>query len=157
VDGPASFRSGKLKTQVGAVPTIKRRFVSIFRQSAVEHEEFMPSVPWDRLLETCYKREAEVAVLVPGSPPLVWVGDTFRALQVPPLTVEDLDEMVEERLGEAPEFNADGYAYVDFWYGDVVFYRVMAFGFPSTKALVLSRCKPTHPAPENPAAPSAGA
>jgi hypothetical protein len=116
----------------------------------------VPSVAWDRLLETCYRREAELAVLVPGSPPLVRVGDTFRALQVPPLTVKDLEEMVRERLGETPELNSDGYAHGDFWYGDLVFYRVLAFGFPNTRALVLNKCKPTHPAPENPRRPDAG-
>jgi hypothetical protein len=105
----------------------------------------MPSVAWDRLLETCYQRGAEVAVLVPGSPPLVRLGDTFRALQVPPLTEQDVQDMARELPGGAPTMNADGYSYVDFWYGNFVFYRAMAFGFPNTRALVLSRCRPTHP------------
>ncbi len=105
----------------------------------------MPSVAWDRLLETCYRQGAEVAVLVPGSPPLVRVGDTFRALQVPPLAVQDLEDMARELLGDAVKSDADGYSYVDFWYGTLAFYRAMAFGFPSTRALVLSRRKPTHP------------
>jgi hypothetical protein len=85
-----------------------------------------------------------VAVLVPGSPPLVRVGDTFRALQVPPLAVQDLEDMARELLGDAVKSDADGYSYVDFWYGTLAFYRAMAFGFPSTRALVLSRRKPTH-------------
>jgi hypothetical protein len=84
-------------------------------------EELVPSVAWDRLLETCYRRQADVAVLVPGSPPLVRVGDTFRPLQIPPLNVHDLEAMVKERLGDTPELNADGYAYGDFWYGNLAF------------------------------------
>ena len=105
----------------------------------------MPSVPWDRLLETCYRQGAEVAVLVPGSPPLVRVGEVFRALQVPPLTEQDLEDMVRQLPGGAPTLEGDGYLYLDFWYGKLAYYRAMAFGFPNTRALVLNRCRPPHP------------
>ena len=102
----------------------------------------MPVVAWDRLLETCYRQGVEVAILMPGSPPLLRVGNTFRSLSVPALDVSDIAAMASEQLANAPEYIADDYRYVDFWYGNVAYFRVMVFGYPNTKALVLSRCTP---------------
>ena len=112
----------------------------------------MPGIAWDRLLETCYKHGVEVAILMPGSPPLLRVGNAFRSLSVPPLDVSDVAAMASEQLAKAPEYNADGYAYLDFWYGKVAYFRLMAFGYPDTKAMVLSRCTPPQPTPELPGA-----
>src|SRR4051794_34197563 len=95
------------------------------------------AIAWDRLLETVRRREADVALLVPGSPPLIRVGETWRALQLPPTTAEEVVALATERMTPAPQGTGEGYAYADFWFGDVAFFRVMAFGFPGTHLLVV--------------------
>ena len=104
-------------------------------------------VAWDRLLETCYRRDADVALVTAGSPPLLHVGEQWRGLQMPPLEADDVTSLASELLRPEPQREADGYAYVEFWYGDVAFYRVMAFGFPATRLLVVSRSRGSRPPP----------
>ena len=99
----------------------------------------MPTLKWDRLLETCCRRDADVALLVPGSPPLIRVGKYWRSLDVPPLLPQDVVAMAAERLRPKPEGEVAGYAYSEFWYGDEEFFCAMAFGFPETRLLVVSR------------------
>ena len=108
----------------------------------------MAAIAWDRLLETCYRRNASVALLIPGSPPLIQVEEAWRALQVPAVETSDLGELVS-KLGE-PDGRAEGHAYRFFWYGDVAFFQATTFGDPETTALVLSRQKPNRPPPANP-------
>jgi hypothetical protein len=110
----------------------------------------MSSVAWDRLLETCLKREAQIALLVPGSPPLLQIGGAWRSVDVPPLSAENVSDLAAERLSPEPDGERDGFAYADFWYGDVAFFRVMAFGFPQTTLLVVSRTPGTRPPPADP-------
>ncbi len=117
----------------------------------------MATIAWDRLLETCYKRKADVALLAPGSPPVVRVDQSWRSLQVSPLEPGDVKAMASEILRPGPEAEADGYAYRDFWFGDVAFFRAMAFGYPETTLLVVSPTAPTRPPPADPRFPNAGA
>jgi hypothetical protein len=107
----------------------------------------MAAVAWDRLLETCYRRTASVALLIPHSPPIFRVEDEWRALQIPAVEEGELAELTSKFRD--PDGRSEGHAYWFFWYGDVAFFHVMAFGYPDTAALVLSRQKPNRP-PTNP-------
>jgi Tfp pilus assembly ATPase PilU len=100
----------------------------------------MAAIAWDRLLETYYKRGASLALLVQGSPPLLRIGQEWRSLQVPPLTRDSIHALVAERMGKQPPEIIDGYACCDFWYGEIGFFRAMAFGYPDTTTLVVSQC-----------------
>jgi hypothetical protein len=109
----------------------------------------MLHLTWERLLETCYHRQAGVAMLVPGSPPVIRIGDTFRSLRLPPLEASELEAFVKDRLSETPNVNSeDGYAYGDFEYDNRMTYRVMAFAFPKTRALVVNIFNPKRPPPD---------
>ena len=108
----------------------------------------MAKIRWDRLLETCLKRNAAVALLIVGSPPIILVGDAWRPLQVSPVEREDVAMLVAQ-LGE-PDGRGEGHTYRFFWYGNVAFYHVMAFGYPDTTAVVVSRAKPSRPPPAEP-------
>lgn len=99
----------------------------------------MATIQWDRLLETCHRRKASDILLIAGSPPLIRMGESWRALQIPPFTAADIETMAKERLGATLEGESDGYAYSDFSYGDVARFRAMAFGYPSTRALLIAR------------------
>ena len=112
----------------------------------------MAGVAWDRLLETCYRRDADVALVTAGSPPLLKLGEQWRALQMPPLEVDDVTSLASELL-RPKQGEADGYAYIEFSYGDVASYRVMAFGFPATRLLVVSRSRGSRPPPPPPPPP----
>ena len=103
----------------------------------------MAKLAWDRLLETCHKRDAPLLLLVPGGPPIIRVAETWRSLQVPPVARADLAELVSQL--DAPDGRADGYAYRDFWYGNAAFFRVLMFGYPDTSTIVVSREKPPAP------------
>lgn len=116
----------------------------------------MATIAWDRLLETCYKRKADAALLCPGSPPLLRIEQAWRSLQVSPLELQDVKAMAAEILRPKPDAETDGYAYSDFWYGDVEFFRAMAFEFPETKLLVVSPTARTRPPPADPRVPNAG-
>jgi len=115
----------------------------------------MAKVAWDRLLETCQTRDADVALLVPGSPPLLRVGETWRALGVPAIEKQDVADLVSE-LRE-PDGQMDGYAYRYFWYRNVAFFHTMAFGYPDTVALVVSRAAPPRPPAADPPGPNVDA
>jgi hypothetical protein len=113
----------------------------------------MSSFDWDRLLETCHTNDADLALLVPGSPPLIRIADSWRALQVPALTSDEIVDLAAQQLHPKPDAQTDdGYAYSDFQYRDVALFRAMAFGFPQTKLLVLSRFAqpPPPPRPDSP-------
>ena len=105
----------------------------------------MGSVVWDRLLETCLRKDASVVLLVPGSPPLMRIGRVWRGLDVPALSAEDVVDLAAERIRPGRHAQSNGYAYDDFWYRDGAFFRAMAFGFPETKVLVVSPAPPPRP------------
>ena len=117
----------------------------------------MGILAWDRLLETCRQRHADVALLTPGSPPQLRIDQSWRSLQVPPLEPGDVKAMAAEILRPKPDAETDGYAYVDFSYGDDAFFRAMAFGYPETRLLVVSPTTPTRPPPADPPYPNGGA
>ncbi len=96
-----------------------------------------------------------MALLAPGSPPVLRVGQSWQSLEVPPLEPEDVKTMAAEVLRGKPKSETDGYAYTDFWYGDVAFFRAMAFGYPETTLLVVSPTTPTRPPPDDPRFPNA--
>lgn len=102
----------------------------------------MALVAWDRLLETYCNRHADLALLVPGSPPVLWIDQTWRALQVAPLTEADVMAMANEQLPSSGAETFDGYSYVDFSYGNVAQFRMMAFGHPQARMIVLCLVEP---------------
>ena len=93
-------------------------------------------------------------LLVPGSPPILHIGQDWRQLQVPPLEAADVAEMAAERISSAPDGEAYGYVYTYFWYGDVAYFRAMAFGHPQTRLLVISRTQPDRPPSGSPPSPN---
>ena len=105
----------------------------------------MAALKWDRLFETCVKRNATDALLLIGSPPLLRLHENWRSLQTEPLTASDLRTMVVEIMKPKPVGEADGYSYIDVRYSDLAGFRVMAFGYPDVTALVVSRDIPPMP------------
>ena len=116
----------------------------------------MPRPAWDRLLLTYVHNDASDMLLVPGSPPILRLAKQWRALQIPPLEPADVTEMTDELL-PVMDGESDGYAYGHVWYSDVAYFRGLAFGYPQTKLLVLTREEPVGPPPQigvrNPPAP----
>src|SRR6476659_569357 len=82
----------------------------------------LPKFDFDRLLETYVRRNASLLVLVAGSPPLILIEGLLRAMETPPLTPADVEELTFEKFtvrGQIGPAKANGYSYEDFWYGDV--------------------------------------
>ena len=107
----------------------------------------MPTLQWDRLLETSAKQGGDI-LLIAGSPPLLRMGGGLAPLQVPPLDVHDLDEMahtftappaVTEEANRYQYHQADGYKYLDVTYRDGQVFRAAVFGQPSPSLIVLMR------------------
>jgi Tfp pilus assembly pilus retraction ATPase PilT len=109
----------------------------------------MAAIAWDRLLETCCRRHADVMLLTAGCPPMLHIEGIWRTLQTPPLEPGDVKAMATEVLDPKPEQQM-GYAYSDFWYGDVAFFRAMAFGYPETTLLIVSPTAQTRQPPADP-------
>jgi Tfp pilus assembly pilus retraction ATPase PilT len=113
----------------------------------------MAGLPLERLLETCVRNNATDMRLVPDAPPQIRTTQGWRALSIPPATAADIALLAEDILTRAPScLQGNGYTYLDFWYGDVAYFRAMAYGHPDTTALVLMRLvPPSEPPPTSPA------
>lgn len=99
----------------------------------------MSAIEWDRLLETLYQSNATDALLRPGSPPLIRL-DGWRALRVgAPLSADDVVVMAADRIGRLADGELDGYSYRDFRYGEVAWFRAIAFDYPQTTLLIVAR------------------
>jgi Tfp pilus assembly pilus retraction ATPase PilT len=98
----------------------------------------MARIALDRLLETYHQRQAEVAVHVVGSPPMIWINQGWRVLQTPPLDAADMASIAAEIIGDQQLAPTDGHVAHDFWYGNVAYFHLMAFGYPQATCLVLS-------------------
>jgi Tfp pilus assembly pilus retraction ATPase PilT len=111
----------------------------------------MTEIVWDRLLETALRRGATDLLLVPGSPPMLRTAEDIRAMNVPPLTDERIGELAEEMMSKKISGIADGYAFLDFRYlhDADAWFRVMAFGYPHTKLVVVMRLRGPDEAPAN--------
>jgi hypothetical protein len=99
----------------------------------------MASLQWDRLLETCHRHGAGDLLLTPGSPPMIHLHEGWRALHTPAIDVGAVRTLADDRLGATPDAEVDGYAYSDFRYGEAGMFRAMAFGFPNTTVLLVTR------------------
>jgi Tfp pilus assembly pilus retraction ATPase PilT len=99
----------------------------------------MPVVKWDRLLETCFRQGGTAMLITVGSPPFIQIAELWRAMQIDPLARRDLVGLAEQVLGSGRGSQRDGYAYLDFAYGNVARFRAMAFGYPKTSVLLISR------------------
>jgi len=102
----------------------------------------MASLQWDRLLETCYRRNASDVLLSPGASPMIRLAESWRSLQVPAADAATIRALASELLGENPAGREEGYAYSDFDYGDAgdaTRFRATAFGYPATNVLLISR------------------
>jgi twitching motility protein PilT len=107
----------------------------------------MARVEWDRLLDTCVRSGATDVLLAPGSPPMVRLADGWRSLQrVDVLTPRQVANLAEEHLGLKVGKQIDGYTLSDFSYGNLARFRVMAFGYPRTKSLLITRWPAEHSA-----------
>jgi Tfp pilus assembly pilus retraction ATPase PilT len=99
----------------------------------------MADLRWDRLLETCIRKHATDLLLTSGSPPMVRLRESWRALQTHALDAEAIRALASERLGTTPDGEVDGYAYRDFQYGDPgTRFRAMAFAYPNTTSLLVA-------------------
>lgn len=99
----------------------------------------MASLEWDRLLETCYRRNASDILLSPGASPMIRLAESWRSLHVPPVDAATIQALASEQLGENPAGREEGYSYADFDHGDAGRFRATAFGYPVTTALLISR------------------
>ncbi len=97
------------------------------------------ALQWDRLLETCFRRNASDILLSPGASPMIRLAESWRALQVPPVDPATIQALASEQLGAHPAGREEGYSYADFSYGDVGRFRATAFGYPATNVLLISR------------------
>lgn len=109
----------------------------------------MADLTLDRLLETCHRRNASDILLRPGGPPLIRVHDCWRSLQTGPVTPADIKSISDEIINPPAPSKSDGYHYYDFWHGKLAQFRIMAFDYPNTTALILMR----HPVPISPPSP----
>ncbi len=96
-------------------------------------------IRWDRILETCYRQNATDVLLVPGSPPMIRLGATWRALAAPALKSSDIQAFAKGQFGDKQPQEVYGHVSIDFPYGDVAMFHMMAFGYPSTNLVVLTR------------------
>jgi Tfp pilus assembly pilus retraction ATPase PilT len=108
------------------------------RRARAAKEAFM-ALQWDRLLETCYRRNASDILLSPGASPMIRMAESWRSLQVPPLDAATIQALASKQLGENPVGHEDGYSYADFRFRDMGRFRATAFGYPTTNVLLISR------------------
>jgi len=101
----------------------------------------MAALVWDRLLETLSRNNGTNILLVPGSPPMLQIAQQMQALSVPPLAESDVHALAEEMLSKKVSGTADGYAWVDFnfLHDASAWFRIMAFGYPDTKVVMVTR------------------
>ncbi len=97
------------------------------------------ALQWDRLLETCVRRNATDILLSPGASPMIRLAESWRSLQVPPADAATIQALASEQLGENPVGREEGYSHSDFSYGDAGRFRATAFGYPATTVLLISR------------------
>jgi Tfp pilus assembly pilus retraction ATPase PilT len=106
----------------------------------------MPALQWDRLLETCAKRQAGV-VIVGGTSGYLRTDDGLRAFAVPPVEAPELRAMIDEMLRPAHEVEqVPGCRSVGVTYGPPVRrFRIDAVGDPEPVALFLTQLGPDDP------------
>jgi Tfp pilus assembly pilus retraction ATPase PilT len=88
----------------------------------------MPSLQLDRLLETCYRREATHLILKLGLEPAIWMAGQWRQLQLPPVTESELAEVAGQltQFVGPPDTDGDKKRW-EFDYGDVARFRASTF------------------------------
>lgn len=96
------------------------------------------AIQWDRLLETCCRRDATDIMLIPGSPPLIRMAEAWRALRAETVHLHDAVSLAAERFGAESDGERDGYAYISFAFGDLGRFRAMAFGYPQRRCCLWS-------------------
>jgi hypothetical protein len=84
------------------------------------------------------RRKADLALFVAGLAPLIRMNGSFRALQIPAMSSEDLAAFAEAQTHGRSEEHHDGYRYADFWYGDSLHLRLMIFDHPHPQRLVVT-------------------
>ena len=101
----------------------------------------MAALVWDRLLETLSRNNGTNLLLVPGSPPMLQIAQQMQALSVPPLSESDVLALAEEMLSKKVSGTADGYTWLDFnfLHDAGTWFRIMAFGYPDTKVVMVTR------------------
>jgi Tfp pilus assembly pilus retraction ATPase PilT len=99
----------------------------------------MPTIEWERLMETCITNNGSDVILRSGSPPFLRGKTGLQAMRIPPVSVSDLAAMV---AGLLPSHdlrpNEYGYRGLDVPYGDEVF-RAAVFGDPNPSLVLLMR------------------
>ena len=117
----------------------------------------MAMIEWDRLMETCIKRQCNDAVLAPGSPPLLRVGGGLAPLMVEALSATELVQMVESirnppaarAAGESYEYKAhDGYSYMDIEFRKGYAFRITVFGAQTPSFVLVTRLFPENASEE---------
>jgi Tfp pilus assembly pilus retraction ATPase PilT len=101
----------------------------------------MAALVWDRLLETLSRNNGTNLLLAPGSPPMLQIAQQMQALGVPPLAASDVQALAEEMLSKKVSGTSDGYTWLDlnFLHDAGAWFRIMAFGYPDTKVLMVTR------------------
>jgi hypothetical protein len=106
----------------------------------------MSKLAWDRLLETAHVHKADL-LLVPGSPPLLRMPSHLRSLSVPVLDDQDVISLAREMFSTGASGDGDGYTWFDsrYLHDTNDWFRLMAFGYPQTKFLMVIHIPPATP------------
>ena len=99
----------------------------------------MSSLKWERMLDTCLTRDATDLLLTLNSPPMIRLGGAWRPLQTAPLNETEIERLASERLSTQPQVESERYVFSDFTHGEAAHFRLMAFGYPKSRMLLVSR------------------
>jgi len=99
---------------------------------------------WDRMLETCFKRDGYELRIVPGSPISIRLPNEWRTLQIDPPKPADLIRLANEIFDDIPGNKVGIFAEKDIAYGTAARFLIRAHHFPQTTALDVFRlyCRP---------------
>jgi hypothetical protein len=109
------------------------------------------SMRLDRFLETCCRRKGTDIVFAPNRRPVLRTNDGWMEFQSDTVSPSGIKALADDRLSVRVDGNVEVYAYSDFRYGDEATFRAIAFGYPDTNLLVISRidCDPNPPLDES--------
>jgi hypothetical protein len=101
----------------------------------------MAALVWDRLLETLSRNNGTNLLLVPGIAADAADCAADAGAGVPPLAESDVQALAEEMLSKKVSGTSDGYTWLDFnfLHDPGAWFRIMAFGYPDTKVLMVTR------------------
>src|SRR5579871_5391266 len=99
----------------------------------------MAAFSWDRLFRTCIQLSASDILFVAGRPPYLRLPRGLYALDLAPLSAEEIGALLRE-LAPLPESpSRSGYYNFEASYQDECHFRVASFGLPAPHFTILMR------------------